>query len=318
MAYLGQVDRKASNVQVFNVTSSTSATHDIGWTPPSEQTLIVTINGVKQHTNAFSFSGSTLTLGAALVATDELEVVGINDIGNSLTPVDNSVTTSKLGADAVTTVKIQDNAVTLAKMSDGTQGGVIHYGAAGAPVELAAGTDGYFLKTQGAGANPVWASAGGNNSPRFSVKVDAPWDLSNDTWTIHPFDTAAVNDDGASGTCFNITGSGTNPRGFTVPAGEAGIYLLSYHTVHYVISGAMEAQMAGIYKGVSGGTAAMFIGEGWYDDASVSDYVTLGASVIVDAAVGDHYYVYSKNTCGDTAGRVKGGTMSNFSGFKLL
>ena len=92
MAYLGQVDRKASNVQVFNVTSSTSATHSIGWTPPSEQTLIVTINGVKQHTNAFSFSGSTLTLGAALVATDELEVVGINDIGNSLTTVDNSVT----------------------------------------------------------------------------------------------------------------------------------------------------------------------------------------------------------------------------------
>jgi len=106
MAYLGQVDRKASNVQVFNVTSSTSATHDIGWTPPSEQTLIVTINGVKQHTNAFSFSGSTLTLGAALVATDELEVVGINDIGNSLTPVDNSVTASKLADDSVTLAKL--------------------------------------------------------------------------------------------------------------------------------------------------------------------------------------------------------------------
>ena len=88
------------------------------------------------------------------------------------------VTGDQIADDAVTTRKILDNNVTLAKMVDGTQGGVIHYGAAGAPVELAAGTDGYFLKTQGAGANPVWASAGGTNVPAFSVYVAAEWDLS--------------------------------------------------------------------------------------------------------------------------------------------
>ena len=149
MAYLGQVDRKASNVQVFNVTSSTSATHSIGWTPPSEQTLIVTINGVKQHTNAFSFSGSTLTLGAALVATDELEVVGINDIGNSLTPVDNSVTTSKLG----------DNSVTLAKMAGGTDGNLITYDASGDPAYVATGAATNVLTSNGAGAAPTFQAA---------------------------------------------------------------------------------------------------------------------------------------------------------------
>ena len=153
MAYLGQVDRKASNVQVFNVTSSTSATHDIGWTPPSEQTLIVTINGVKQHTNAFSFSGSTLTLGAALVATDELEVVGINDIGNSLTPVDSSVTTGKIG----------DNAVTLAKMAGGTDGNLITYDASGDPAHVATGSATNVLTSNGAGAAPTFQApaAGG-------------------------------------------------------------------------------------------------------------------------------------------------------------
>ena len=153
MAYLGQVDRKASNVQVFNVTSSTSATHSIGWTPPSEQTLIVTINGVKQHTNAFSFSGSTLTLGAALVATDELEVVGINDIGNSLTPVDNSVTTGKIG----------DNAVTLAKMAGGTDGNLITYDASGDPAYVATGAATNVLTSNGAGAAPTFQApaAGG-------------------------------------------------------------------------------------------------------------------------------------------------------------
>jgi len=147
MAYLGQVDRKASNVQVFNVTSSTSATHDIGWTPPSEQTLIVTINGVKQHTNAFSFSGSVLTLGAALVTTDELEVVGINDIGNSLTPVDGSVTTSKLG----------DNSVTLAKMAGLARGKIIVGDSSGDPSALALGASTYLLTSDGTDA--AWAAA---------------------------------------------------------------------------------------------------------------------------------------------------------------
>ena len=61
-------------------------------------------------------------------------------------------------ADAVTTTKILDNNVTLAKIADGTQGGTLYFGASGAPTELAAGTSGLFLKTQGAAANPVWAS----------------------------------------------------------------------------------------------------------------------------------------------------------------
>ena len=61
-------------------------------------------------------------------------------------------------ADAATTTKILDNNVTLAKIADGTQGGTLYFGASGAPSELAAGTSGEFLKTQGTGANPVWAS----------------------------------------------------------------------------------------------------------------------------------------------------------------
>ena len=158
MSYLGTVDQKNANIQHYALTGSTATTVDIGWIPPSEQSLRVTINGVVQQGGTFSLSGSNLTLGGALVSTDNLEVVGIQSVGNIITPAENSVTTAKLADDAVTTAKILDNNVTLAKMADGTQGGVIHYGAAGAPVELAAGTNGYFLKTQGAGANPAWAA----------------------------------------------------------------------------------------------------------------------------------------------------------------
>ena len=70
----------------------------------------------------------------------------------------NSVTTIKILDDNVTTAKIADNNVTLAKIADGTQGGTLYFGASGAPTELAAGTSGKFLKTQGSGANPIWDS----------------------------------------------------------------------------------------------------------------------------------------------------------------
>jgi hypothetical protein len=84
------------------------------------------------------------------------------------------VTAAKLAADAVitakildsnvTTAKIADNNVTLAKLGDGTQGDVLYYGASGAPARLGFGTSGDFLKTQGTGANPVWATPSGGKT----------------------------------------------------------------------------------------------------------------------------------------------------------
>ena len=276
MAYLGQVDRKASNVQVFNVTSSTSATHDIGWTPPSEQTLIVTINGVKQHTNAFSFSGATLTLGAALVATDELEVIGINDIGNSLTPVDNSVTTSKLG----------DDSVTLAKMADGTQGGIIHYGAAGAPVELAAGTDGYFLKTQGAGANPVWAGAGGANSPAFTAYTNATLNLTDATWTKVTATTES----------FDV-GSGydaTNSK-FVVPSGEGGkYYFWSWAKIAHSSGNNINYRGTAFYKNGSSFASTMQHDRNFERNVMVFLFYTLDLSVADEI----EWYAYADEQTG--------------------
>ena len=96
MPYLGTKGLKASDIRRFNVTSSTSATHTLTWVAPTEQSLIVTINGVKQQEDAYSVSGTTLTLTSALVATDKMEVVGINDVGTTVTPAQNSVNLDKL------------------------------------------------------------------------------------------------------------------------------------------------------------------------------------------------------------------------------
>ena len=98
MSYIGAKELKASDIRRFDATGSTSATHTLTWTAPTEQSLIVTINGVKQQEDAYSVSGTTLTLTSALVSTDKLEVIGINDIGTTITPAQNSVDADKLSA----------------------------------------------------------------------------------------------------------------------------------------------------------------------------------------------------------------------------
>ena len=96
MPYIGAKELKASDIRRFNVTGSTNSGFTLTWTPPNEQSLIVTINGIKQQEDAYSVSGTTLTLSSNLVATDKLEVIGINDIGTTITPAQNSVGLDKL------------------------------------------------------------------------------------------------------------------------------------------------------------------------------------------------------------------------------
>ena len=86
-----------------------------------------------------------------------MSTLKVNEI-DSKTGTTITVTAGKTlaGTDIIDTAQITANAVDLTKLSDGTQGGTLYYGAAGAPTELAAGTSGKFLKTLGAGADPAW------------------------------------------------------------------------------------------------------------------------------------------------------------------
>ena len=117
MPYLGTVELKESDIRRIDITSSTSATHTLTWTAPSEQSLIVTINGVKQQNN-YTVSGTTLTLDTALGSSDLLEVIGINDVGTTITPAQGSVDTDQMANDAITSAKIADGAVANADLAD--------------------------------------------------------------------------------------------------------------------------------------------------------------------------------------------------------
>jgi len=127
MPYLGTVELKASDIRRIDITSSTSATHTLTWTAPNEQSLIVTINGVKQQNN-YTVSGTTLTLDTALGSSDLLEVIGINDIGTTITPAQGSVDTDQLANDAVTADKLANSinteiAANTAKVTNATHTG---------------------------------------------------------------------------------------------------------------------------------------------------------------------------------------------------
>ena len=181
MSYLGQAALKNSELKRFDVTSSTSATHVLSWTAPNEQSLFITINGVKQQDDAYSIAGSptTITLTDPLVATDKMEVIGIVDIGVITIVGDNSVSSNKLADNAVTTgkildgtivagdlanlavtdakladnavtdAKLADNAVTLAKMAGLARGSIIYGDASGDPAALTKGTADQVLKSDG-------------------------------------------------------------------------------------------------------------------------------------------------------------------------
>ena len=76
--------------------------------------------------------------------------------------ISNDVIDSQHYADgSIDTAHIADDQVTLAKMASGTDGNIISYDASGNPVAIATGTAGHFLKSQGAGSQPVFAAAGG-------------------------------------------------------------------------------------------------------------------------------------------------------------
>ena len=153
MSYLGQAALKNSELKRFAVTSSTSATHTLSWTAANEQSLFITINGVKQQDGAYTIAGSptVITLSSALVATDEMEVIGVLDIGEITVVGDNTVSTAKIG----------DNAVTFAKIADQTQGDVLVYGASGAPGRLAIGTAGQALVVNTGATAVEWGDGGG-------------------------------------------------------------------------------------------------------------------------------------------------------------
>ena len=107
MGYKGRVVTNTADIQRQTITGSTSATHTLTTAAKSAQQIQLYINGVKQHDSAYTLSNdTTLVLASALVATDEMEIITFVDVGTTMIPSDGSVTSAKIGDDAVTADKL--------------------------------------------------------------------------------------------------------------------------------------------------------------------------------------------------------------------
>ncbi len=193
---------------------------------------------------------------------------------------DNAVTDDKIAAHTtskitlpvaqisgtIITSQITDEAVTNDKLADGTQGGVKYSGAGGEASELAAGTSGQFLKTQGAGANPIWADlpASGNDATvtagEYLVAGKAVYIENASTASI-----TALTIDTAGSNFFRLgelTGNQKRAQSFQIAAGagvsSVKIYLTKDGTPADNLTVAIQADSAGAPSGsdLAAGTLA--------------------------------------------------------------
>jgi len=111
MAYLGRGLDKISNIEVLdNITFDGSSSYSItkgsvAFTPNSAQSCLISIDGVVQATN-FSVNSSTIDFGVAIPSTSVCNFFLHYGTGVMTVPSDGSVTTAKLGSNAVSSAKM--------------------------------------------------------------------------------------------------------------------------------------------------------------------------------------------------------------------
>ena len=112
MPFIGQQPTTGAFLELDSLTASATDQYTLqlngaNYYPESVNNLLVSINGVIQGSNTLSLSGSILTVGATLSASDVIDFVRVfGNVGTISTPTDGSVTANKIASGAVTDVKI--------------------------------------------------------------------------------------------------------------------------------------------------------------------------------------------------------------------
>ena len=121
MAYIGPAPKLGQNREVDDISSgfngsTTAFTLQVGGSnvsPGSATSIIVSVNNVIQNPNTdYTINGSTITFTSAPTNGQAFFAVVLNQGVDTAAPADGSITTAKLGDDAVTYSKIQNVSAT--------------------------------------------------------------------------------------------------------------------------------------------------------------------------------------------------------------
>ena len=214
MPYIGKgpIDRSLglNEKDTFTGDGSTVA-FDLSTIAPSANAIEVFIDNVRQEPGsgkAYTFGvdgrGDLKRITFSAAPANSAEIYVLNPLRTQITetPSDNTITSAKIVGNAVTGAKIA--------MGSDAQGDVLFYG--GTDYErLAAGTSGQFLKTQGAGADPIWGTVstdptmGGDISGTASNAQIAANAVGASELANNAVDTAAIVDNAVTGAKIAMT-----------------------------------------------------------------------------------------------------------------
>ena len=113
MPYIGKAPVSGGFHKLDSLTASATATYALtlgsaAYFPETANQLLVSLNGVIQAPqDSFTVSGSNLVFDSALTASDSIDfVVALGDVLGVGTPTDGTITTAKIGNNAVTDAKL--------------------------------------------------------------------------------------------------------------------------------------------------------------------------------------------------------------------
>ena len=118
MAYIGNIPaEKYQTLQKQSFTTSATDTYTLSYSVTNPQDLALFINNVRQNPNdAYTVSGTTLTLSSAITSSDTMYAVFLGRAVETVAPATGSVTNAML-AGSIATSKLADitaNGITMA------------------------------------------------------------------------------------------------------------------------------------------------------------------------------------------------------------
>jgi len=123
------------------------------------------------------------------------------------TPASVALATSDLADSIVTEAKMADDAISIVELKAGTDGEVISWDASGNPVAIGVGTSGHFLKSQGAGSQPVFAAPDGAydlQGAKLTLDANANTSITADTDDQIDIEIAGADDFQFTANSFNV------------------------------------------------------------------------------------------------------------------